>query len=293
MRRVTIMAAVLAALVLAAACGGNPSAGSTAPEQGAAAGADANGLLAVAGQPVESGARIKQDATLSLPKTGPRVIKTAELRVEVAHDRVDQAVQKATAAAELAGGYVVSTGVSGKDLTSGMVVVRVPAARFSQVVERMAQLGEVQSRQISGQDVTAEFVDLGARKRNLVAQEQVLLELMGDARTVQDTIRVQHELSGVQGEIEQIEGRLRYLDDQTTMSTISLELREKEAEKPDQPTAIGQSLRDAWGNTLGVVTGVIAAAGLLLPLLLLGALAFLALRPLTGRARKFIESQRV
>ena len=62
---------------------------------------------------------------------------------------------------------------------------------------------KVRSESVSGQEVGQEFVDLAARERNLHAQERVLLRLMNRAISVTDTIRVENELSQVQGQIEQ------------------------------------------------------------------------------------------
>ena len=103
----------------------------------------------------------------------------------------------------------------------------------------------MRSESVSGQEVGQEFVDLAARERNLHAQERVLLRLMNHAISVTDTIRVENELSQVQGQIEQIAGRLRYLHDQADMSTITVSLKQAgaAATAPAKPGALSKRVQ--------------------------------------------------
>ena len=81
---------------------------------------------------------------------------------------------------------------------------------------------EVTTDTVSGQDVTEEYVDLQSRERNLLAAEQSLLDLYNRARDVQDALSIQRELTGVRGQIEQIQGRMQYLKKSSDSSQISL-----------------------------------------------------------------------
>jgi hypothetical protein len=154
-----------------------------------------------------------------------------------------------------------------------VIVIRVPASNFKDALKRMHSLGggKVRSESVNGQEVGQEFVDLDARKRNLAAQERVLIRLMDRAISVADTIRVEGELSQVQGQIEQIAGRLRYLHDQADMSTIAVSLRQSgvSAAAPGTPGSLHNAFVRAWHGTVSVVNGVIIAAGVVLPVGLL------------------------
>ena len=134
-------------------------------------------------------------------------------------------------------------------------MLRVPVDRFDPALKAASGIGggKVTSRAVNGQDVTPEYIDLNARLTNLRAQEKVLLRLMDEAATVTDTIRVQSQLSDVQGAIEQLEGRVRYLRDQASMSTITLSLTQAGAvpAAPSEPNAISQAFRDAGSYCAG------------------------------------------
>ena len=80
---------------------------------------------------------------------------------------------------------------------------------------------------MSGQDMTEDYVDLESRLTNLRAEEKQYLIILKEATTVEDLLNVSDYLSAVQGEIETIEGRLKYLDSQTNFSTITISIYEE------------------------------------------------------------------
>ena len=174
-------------------------------------------------------AKVGGQTATRLPTVGPSVIKTGYLKLTVPEDGFTEATQDAVALAGRFSGFVLSTSIEGQDSRSGTLVIRVPSDRFEEFVNEVKDLGDVRSESISGQDVTQEFVDLEARLRNLRAQEAVLLRLFDKASTVAATIRVQSELGRVQLESEQLQGRLRYLEDQTSLATLSITVAEKGA----------------------------------------------------------------
>ncbi|HYE59878.1 MAG TPA: DUF4349 domain-containing protein, partial [Candidatus Kapabacteria bacterium] len=112
------------------------------------------------------------------------------------------------------------------------VTVRIPAKEFDAGVTATKQLGEVKSEHVSGQDVTAEYVDLEAQIRNLRATEQQFLTIMQRATQIQDVLAVQRELSIVRGQIEQIQGRMKYLSESAEMSTLTINLSTDAASLP-------------------------------------------------------------
>ncbi len=299
--RGTWMSGMAAALVVACAvagCSGNGSSGSSAGgggssvaakhAPGAVAAGDGSALGFGAAVPSESDTQaVKTNTSAGSEPFGPLIVKTGTLTLEIGHDAFDSIVTQANTIASEAGGYVVSSEVEGDRQRTGHIVIRVPSASFPAVMGNVQHLGDgkVTSRSVNGQDVTPEYIDLNARLTNLQAQEKVLLRLMNDAATVTDTIRVQSQLSGVQGAIEQLEGRVRYLRDQASMSTITLTFEQSgaAAATPSEPNAISQAFRDAGSYSLDVVTTVIAGAGLVLPLAILAGIAFLVGRAVWRR----------
>jgi hypothetical protein len=220
-------------------------------------------------------------APSQLPALGPSVIKTARLELEVERDGFGPALDEATAVAAETGGFVVSSTTGGEESRRGSVVLRVPSDRFEEAMARLRGLGSTRGERISGEDVSQEFVDLEARLRNLEAQQAVLLRLFDQAATVTDTIRVQRELSGVQLQVEEIQGRLRYLRDQTSLATITVALAE---EGSAAPGAFDNALDRAVDGSLAVIAGLLVALGYILPVAILGLVALLVARRLRGRS---------
>src|SRR5207245_1436778 len=112
-----------------------------------------------------------------------RVIRTASVMLEVGD--LDQTASRLTRIAEAAGGFIADSSFAQAGSTpEGTFVLRVPAPRFADVLSQVEELGQVQQRRISGQDVTEEYVDLQARIRNLERYEQRLLAFADRAAQV-------------------------------------------------------------------------------------------------------------
>jgi hypothetical protein len=218
-----------------------------------------------------------------LPTAGPSVIKTGEIRVRVPSGEFRRSVQDVVSiAGRYPGGFVLSTSIGGGDARFGTIVIRVPARSFERALTELEGLGEVKSENVTGQDVTQEFIDLEARLRNARSQEAVLLRLMDKASTVTDTIRVQGELQTVQLEIERLTGQLRYLEDQTSLGTLTVSLVEAGA-APKPAGTLQRAWKQALENALGVVAAVIVGAGVVIPIALLVLIAVLIARQLSPR----------
>lgn len=187
-----------------------------------------------------------------------KVIKSAYLEIEVEKGKFENAIFKLTALAEQNGGFVSRTqsySDSDGNLTSGSITIRIPHGQYNSALETVKNLGTVKSISISGQDVTQEYVDLESRLRNLEAQEEVLLGLMEESRNVEDSLLVQQELSWVQGEIEVLIGRINYLDNMVSFSTIDVFLFEPEPIAAPSGWGFLDSLRRGLRGAVSVFNG--------------------------------------
>jgi hypothetical protein len=220
---------------------------------------------------------------------GPRVIETAQLSVVAKRGDFDQAFARATDVAARYGGFVESSQTQGVRSKFGRLTIRVPANQFQPALRDLRALGRVEDQSISGQDVTSQYVDLQARLRNWVAQEQVLLRLMSRATTIGDTLRIQNELSQVQMRIEELKGQLRVLNNQTSLSTIDVSMREAgaPAHRPrplhHKASTLLQAWRDARHGFVGVIASIVVGLGYLVPIAALLALVWLGIRRLRPR----------
>jgi len=208
----------------------------------------------------------------SLPPIGPDIVKTAGISIEVDKGGFETAFNAATTIAGRYGGYVEHSSMQGIKAKSGELTIRVPASAFEQAMSDLRGLGSVEGQSISGQDVTSQFIDLDARLRTWQAQEAVLLRLMRRATSIESTLRVQNQLQDVQFRIEQIKGQLRLLENQTSLATIDVSLRETGAPVGVQQAAARDrpSLGEAWDRAvdgfLGVIFAVVVGLGYLIPL---------------------------
>jgi hypothetical protein len=277
---------LLIALVLAA-CGGSSTAESPVFSQAEqASGGSAAAPAPPASGPValESGGGpvVAPAADQSQQPQQPferLVIKTADLSLQVASTREAETSVRALVAK--LDGYVVTVQTSGSDENmSSTITFRVPAQRFDEALSGVQGLAQkVLSRNVSGEDVTEEFVDLESRVKNLEATRDRLLEFLDKANNVEEALAVNQSLSQVQGEIEQIKGRQQYLRQRAALSTITVALSPIPspasivAEDGWQPVAVARgALRELVEFGQGIATVAIVLlvwSPVWLPLLLL------------------------
>jgi hypothetical protein len=150
------------------------------------------------------------------------IIRTAELRLRVVDVDAVEASLKGKVG-EL-GGYVLSAQKSGSgDAATLQVSFRVPAERFEEALTAVQAMAKwLDSKSVTGQDVTEEYVDLDAQVRNLETTRARLLTFMEKAFKVEDALSVQRALTDIQGQIERIAGRIKYLRQNAALSTINV-----------------------------------------------------------------------
>ena len=234
--------------------------------------------------------------------TERRIIRNAEMALET--DSPQDGQRKVAAIVEARGGYVVSsdarqqqTDQESKPQMVVTVVARVPVAQFVAAVDEIRGIGSrVTLEKTTGKDVTEEYMDMEARIRAKQALEAQFLEIMKQARTVTDALEVQRQLSEVRSEIEQLEGRRRLLENQSSLSTITVTFQ------PSQPLvntsgffyrvkrAFGSGVDIAASITLFLIQLIVA----LLPVLVLVFLPILLLlRYLLRRWRRARLAQKL
>jgi molybdopterin converting factor small subunit len=144
------------------------------------------------------------------------VIKSAYLALVV--EDVGASLVQITSLADAFGGYVVNSDIrEDQNRLYASVSFRVDSTRFNEALQALRSLAvDIRSESTSGQDVTEEYVDLDAKLRNLEASEAQLLELMKQAGDVSEILDVQRELTDTRGQIEQIKGRMQYLEQSST-----------------------------------------------------------------------------
>jgi hypothetical protein len=159
------------------------------------------------------------------PDIDRKIVKNGSMVLEV--NDITEAIAGVAAVATDLGGYVVYSNKSGdKDITYGQISIRVPSDLFDETFDRLRKLAvNVPSESTNSQDVTEEYTDLQAQLRNYEAEEAQYLELLKKAEKVEDILAVQRELYSVRGQIEQIKGRIQYLERTSDMALIDISLQ--------------------------------------------------------------------
>jgi len=190
-----------------------------------------------------------------------KIIRNAELAIET--DSPAGGQQRITAIAESLGGFVVTsdfkqTAAQGRPSQSVVVVVRVPAVQFNAALEQIHGIGgTVVQKKITGQDVSEEYLDVEARIRTKKALEAQFLEIMKQAKKVSDALEVQNELAGVRTEIERLEGRRRFLDNQSALSTITVNLQLPAPVVATTGTGFGHDVKQAFGDAVDTAAALV------------------------------------
>jgi hypothetical protein len=223
-------------------------------------------------------------------------------QVELVVKDVDATAKKVVTFVQEAHGYIAEQGTTGAPGSQRSMrwKLRVPVDQFEALVQKVVELGELVQNSRTSQDVTEQFYDIEARIKNKKAEEKSLTKIL-DERTgkLEDVLKIETELSRVRGEIEQLEGKIRVLENLSSLATLSLSVREREKFEPPPPTVADFPTQVArtWERSLHALVdlgkGVILWAVdwvLWIPLLVVGALfAWIIVRWLIRRLPRLIE----
>lgn len=244
-----------------------------------------------------------------LERSNRMIVKNANVRLLVEDTNV--AIDRALQVVGDAGGYIVSSQVwyqdyYGNSLKYASVTIGVPVVEFENVMRRLRGLAiDVLDETATGEDVTDQYVDLQSQLTDLEATRARIQEFLKDAKTVDEALRVNQELANIEAQIEQIKGRMNYLNDRSAFSTITLNL---EPEFPiltptptstPKPTATpipwkpADTFNDAKGTVTVVYQGIanflIWLVVVILPIVLPPALILWAMWKLLNRKPKSSE----
>jgi Flp pilus assembly protein TadB len=153
------------------------------------------------------------------------------------------------------------------------LTIRIPATQFDAALSEIrGTASRVVQEKVTGQDVTEEFIDLEAGLRTKKALEAQFLEILKQAKTVDDALSVQTQIAEVRGEIEKLEGRRKFLENQTSLSTVTISIRTPEVFAAGSTgffSEVWRAVSDGVNAALAIILGLIRVALALLPLLIL------------------------
>jgi hypothetical protein len=235
------------------------------------------------------------EQTQSAQTVERKIIRNANLTLE-ANDP-EETSNKISSLVAQKNGFVINSDTQQRTNPGGStsiivnLTLRVPATQFDATLSEIrALVPKVVQEKVTGQDVTEEFIDVEARLRTQKALEAQFLEILKQAKSVNETLEVQKQIAEVRGEIEKVEGRLRYLQNQTSLSTITITLRPPEAFAAGSTgffSELGRAISDGINAALTVILFLIRAILALLPIIiLLGVPIWLLVRYLKRKYRR-------
>ncbi len=288
--------------VLIAACGNSAPQEMSVSQMASAPMADMAETMeeSAAGLAFRDDAEFGEDFELAQEGAQPRlIIRTADMSIIVTD--TEQAMTGIAQMAEDNDGWVVSSNVFQYDETAktGNMTVRIPAAGFQSFIDAVQLMSvEVTRISTSGQDVTEEYIDLSARLENLEATADRVRAFLDETKNVEEALAVNQELSRLEGEIEVLKGRIKYLEQSSAFSTVTVDLTPDILSQPIevggwQPQGVAKSaLESLIAAMQTLIDIVIWLLIFLLPVLLIIALPIWLLVVLVRRWRRRRKSKR-
>ncbi|GAB3712842.1 DUF4349 domain-containing protein [Flavobacterium koreense] len=185
------------------------------------------------------------DSESSLEKIEPQIIKNGDLRFETDDlEKTYEIVQNAVKKNE----GTIQNDNEGKDYQTHYrnLTIRVPSKNFDSFIKEISTgVNYFDRKEISSNDVTEEYIDVVSRIKTKKALEERYLELLKKATKVSEILEVERQLSEIREEIEAKEGRLKYIKNRVSMSTITLEIYKTDAEKSGATVSFGSKIINA------------------------------------------------
>ena len=229
--------------------------------------------------------------------TDRKIVRNADLTMEVAS--TNEAQHRVSSIAEAHGGFVVNSESKQRESADPAqrtidfkVMVRIPADQYGVALDEIKKLASnVLEEKSTGQDVTEEFIDLEARIKTQKALETQFLEIMQRANKIEDALEVQRQIAEVRTEIEKLEGRKRFLENRSSLATITVNIQAPRPIIATTPTGFGHSVREAISDSIELGSGLflffVRALILMVPLLIFVVLPFaLLIRYAVRRVRR-------
>lgn len=203
--------------------------------------------------PMSEAAMAESDASspkLETSQVERKLIKEGSVGFET--DNIASTRQHIIKSVEQHKGYISSdeTYKSAKKINHTLVV-RVPANRFDQLLADVTNgVDQLDSKSIQVKDVTEAFLDVQARLKTKKALEKRYLELLTQASTVTEVLAVEKQLGELRSDIESVEGRLNYLENQVTFSTLTITFYKKGPRQSYSANQIKNGFANGWDNLI-------------------------------------------
>ncbi len=175
--------------------------------------------------------------------------------IEVIVKDLKAATGQLKSAIKSSGGFIASDDLREQsgETRSGHWRIRVPTERFETLREAILEIGEPVQNKADSEDVTDQYFDLEGRIKNKKTEQEAIRRYLEDKKItakLEEIVSVERELSRISGELEQLEGTMRRLQDRTSLATIEVDFREIRDYVPPQTPTFSNRISSAFGNSL-------------------------------------------
>ncbi len=134
---------------------------------------------------------------------------------------------------------------------SNTIVIRVPADNFDKLVSDATKgVDSFDRKNIEVKDVTEEFLDIQARLKTKRELETRYLELLGNAVNVTEILEITKQAGLLRSEIESIEGRLKYLENRVSLSTLTISFYQPLSNEVQFSNKFERGIKSGWENLI-------------------------------------------
>lgn len=228
-RKVLSILMILAVLLAVTGCGGSAKAENSAPMVPGAVFDRADIIYSGAEVPEEELKMESTSAANVLPE-GRKLIRTIDIQAET--EDLNPLLESVNSSISQLGGYVQSKNQHNGSAYSGYrtrrvsMTIRIPAELADKFVATVSANANVVSSNETLDDVTLQYVDTESQVKALETEQEQLLELLDQAKSLEDILKIQDRLTQVRYELERYASRLRTLDNQIDYATIHLTIDE-------------------------------------------------------------------
>ncbi|MFA4851799.1 MAG: DUF4349 domain-containing protein [Bacteroidales bacterium] len=219
-------------------------------------------------------------------KIPSKIIKTADISMQVKDYKESR--KAILAIVQKSGAYIAAENQANRNYNiANDMTIRIKPEGFDDLLDKIIEQSVyVDSKKITAQDVTADYMDTEARLKSKRDVEVRYSEILKKANTIKDILEVEEKLRQIREEIESCEGKLKYLTDQVSYSTINLHFYEKLDFQPAPGSgffhAIGKAFKAGWKGLQMFMIGIIY----LWPLWIIAAIIFYVIRWFIKKSRK-------
>ena len=234
----------------------------------------------------------------ALPQEKRKIMTTTDVDVEVKNVR--EASSQIKTKAQEVGGYVLNqsmwgAGEENSQKQQGAITVRIPPEKLEEMLSFLLKLGTIKKESTFGQDVTEDYYDIQSRLKNAQRTEETYLELLKNAKAINDILAINKELEISRERIESLQGKINFYNTRVDSVTVNVNLYEPQtytALKPNMLTPLKEALSHSLEAIVVSISALIVFLAYFLPWAIILCIVIFIIRKIVRRKHKKQESKK-